>query len=222
MGRLRFEAETGIREADWIGRYWARWSEAVQEAGFAPNSLQGKRLDDEEMLARLAAFTHELGRIPTTPEIRMRKQAEPDFPNDKTFRTRFGGNVALVARLAAATEGSEDFADVHQMCLDRLASAPGSASDVSEATDVRSGFVYLVRHGRYHKIGRSNSVGRREYELAIQLPEKLTMIHHFETDDPEGIERYWHERFATKRANGEWFQLTKRDVADFKRRKRFM
>jgi hypothetical protein len=47
LGRGRFEEETGIRESDWLGRYWARWSDAVKEAGFAPNALQGAYSDDE-------------------------------------------------------------------------------------------------------------------------------------------------------------------------------
>ena len=29
------------------------------------------------------------------------------------------------------------------------------------------GFVYLIKSGRYFKIGKTNSAGRREYELAI-------------------------------------------------------
>lgn len=69
------------------------------------------------------------------------------------------------------------------------------------------------------KIGRINAAGRREYELAIQLPEKAVKVHEIRTDDPPGIEAYWHNRFATKRRGGEWFDLDAADVKVFKRRK---
>jgi hypothetical protein len=39
-GKQSFETETGISENDWSGRYWARWSDAIREAGFEPNKLQ--------------------------------------------------------------------------------------------------------------------------------------------------------------------------------------
>lgn len=81
------------------------------------------------------------------------------------------------------------------------------------------GFVYLMKSGRFYKVGRSNSTGRREYELALQLPEKATTVHTIRTDDPIGIEEYWHKRFDSKRKNGEWFALEASDVAAFRRRK---
>lgn len=69
------------------------------------------------------------------------------------------------------------------------------------------------------KNGRSNSAGRRKYELSLQLPEKVQPIHTIQTDDPTGIEAYWHRRFEAKRKNGEWFDLDRNDVATFCRRK---
>jgi hypothetical protein len=78
-----------------------------------------------------------------------------------------------------------------------------------------TGSVNLMRSGKHYKIGFSAHVGRRSYEVALQLPEKLEVVHEIETDGPEGIERYWHERFASKRANGEWFASSDADVAAF-------
>jgi hypothetical protein len=51
-----------------------------------------------------------------------------------------------------------------------------------------------MKSGRNYKIGRSNAAGRREYELAIQMPEKLITVHAIRTDDPAGIENDWHRR----------------------------
>jgi hypothetical protein len=61
------------------------------------------------------------------------------------------------------------------------------STDDKPSTEV-VGFVYLMKHGRHYKIGKTNATGRREYELAIQLPEKLSTVHVIKTDDPDGIE----------------------------------
>lgn len=82
----------------------------------------------------------------------------------------------------------------------------------------------MVRHGsrREYKIGRTNNPIRREGEISVELPQKLEPIHVITTDDPAGIEAYWHRRFAEKRLKNEWFALMPDDVRAFKRWRRIV
>jgi Meiotically Up-regulated Gene 113 (MUG113) protein len=84
--------------------------------------------------------------------------------------------------------------------------------------DAPYGFVYLVKgHPGEYKIGRTNLVDRRLSELGATASIEQTLIHEIKTDDPAGIEAYWHKRFQGKRMRGEWFKLNADDVKAFKR-----
>lgn len=216
LGRQRFYAETGIKENDWLGRYWARWNDAVKEAGFEPNALQGA-YDERLLLESLITLARELGRFPARTEIQLRGRDDPTFPTAKTFQ-RLGRKAQLASRLASYCEARPGFEDVIAFC-GAVAGPPLPHDEVSVGSGGPFGHVYLLKSGRYHKIGHTNAVGRRERELAIQLPERAAIVHSIKTDDPEGIEAYWHRRFQARRKNGEWFELTAGDVAAFTRRK---
>jgi hypothetical protein len=218
LGRDRFYAATGIRESDWSGKYWVRWNEALADAGFAPNRLT-LAYDEDHLLRQLALLVRDLGRYPVHRELMMRRRTHDDFPSEKVFR-RFGNQQATIVRLVDYCSAYPELSDVLDICAPLVQPEP-ETEELDADPHETSGYVYLVKSGKHYKIGRSNSAGRRFYEIGLQLPEALTVVHHMATDDPVGIERYWHERFAEKRANGEWFQLTGVDVKAFKRR-RFM
>lgn len=219
LGRNRFFEATGIREADWLGRYWARWGDAVEEAGFAPNVLQ-PRTDDQEAIRQLALETRRLGHFPTLAEMRMQRLVDKSLPSNGVYE-RLGPKAKLVARLVAFCAEDSDYRDVLEIISPLLESGEAVESNESSESGER-GFVYLLKAGRYYKIGHTNSTGRRAYELALQLPERPAPVHEIATDDPRGIEAYWHKRFADRRRNGEWFELTQADVSAFRRRKSFM
>lgn len=217
LGKQRFLQETGIRESDWAGKYWLRWSDAVTEAGFAPNAMNAA-FDDDHLLASLASLVRELGHFPVNAELVMKARDEAAFPTEKTFR-RFGRKGQIAARLAEWCALADGWDDVRTIALELA--TPNLDDDSALPIDQPSadGFVYLMKSGKHYKIGRSNSAGRRHYEVSLQLPERVSLVHEIATDDPAGIEHYWHERFASRRRNGEWFELRREDVTAFRRRK---
>lgn len=218
LGHRQFERETGIRYYDWFGKHWGRWSDAVRDAGLSPNTLQGA-LSDDVLLEKLVAFIRELGRFPGTGDLRVKKHKDPTFPNDKVFDNHFGSRDRLRNAVVEYCRAHVGFEDIAPLCGPAAPKGNEAPDDEERLTTETVGFVYLMKHGKHYKIGKTNATGRREYELAIQLPEKLHTVHIIKTDDPDGIEEYWHNRFAAKRGNGEWFDLDVSDVQAFKRRK---
>jgi hypothetical protein len=216
LGRLRFFRETGIKESDWKGKFWARWNDAVTEAGLEPNQKTSS-YDEGLLIEKFISLMRELGRFPVVAEIRMKVRSDPSFPNDKTFG-RFGSKPQFAAKILDYCQSRSDYQDVAGLCA-AIASRPGANDESVDNSPSATGFVYLMKSGKFYKLGRSNAAGRREYELGIQLPEKLKTVHVIRTDDPAGIEAYWHKRFEEKRKNGEWFDLSTADVIAFKRRK---
>jgi hypothetical protein len=219
LGVRRFEQETGIRQADWFGVHWRSWGDAVRAAGFQANALtQG--VGDEQLLERYAQLARELGRAPTKGDLRLAKLRDPTLPSDLAFTRRFGGYPGLRSRAQDWCAARRDFEEVAQL----LGRAVGGTHPAAQTPriDTALGFVYLIKHGSRseYKIGRTSNPIRREGEMRLQLPERVKPVHYIETDDPAGVETYWHTRFATKRKEGEWFALSPDDVRAFKKWKR--
>lgn len=213
-GQMLFERETGIAAHTWLGKVWARWGDALIEAGYQPNEWQS-RLNSEEVLDGVIAGIRHFGRLPSRPELMILRQTNPIVPTAKAIQRHFGRRDELIAALHKRAVEVAEYADIAPL-LPTLELAKATQRVTTKLVD---GYVYLIKSGDFFKIGRSDELERRVKEIRIALPDKATLFHSISTDDPPGIEAYWHRRFADKRANGEWFKLTPADVAAFKRRK---
>ncbi len=213
IGQKIFKRETGISNYYWEGGYWRTWSAFQEEAGYIPNTPNSK-IPDVILQCRFAELALEMNQIPTRADLMLKRKDDPSFPSLKAYG-RWGDREKLLEKVVEYCEREEKFAPVLGLLKD------GFSNSLDHRLDSLciKGFVYLLRSGKNYKIGRSNAVGRRLRELAIQLPEKPNTVHVIETDDPEGIERYWHRRFEEKRQGGEWFVLSPEDVRAFKKRK---
>jgi hypothetical protein len=217
LGTDRFEKETAIKPYDW-GKYWARFGDAQKEAGFTPNQLQGAHAK-EFVIEKVIGLARKLGKFPTIREITIEKNIDSEFPSQGTF-ARMGTKENLANKIIEYCSQRNGYDDIIELCEAVLDNTrKGEASEASDQGQ-NLGEVYLFKSGRYYKIGKTNDTVRRGSELRIQLPEKTLLIHSIKTDDPSGIEAYWHKRFDAKRMNGEWFDLNSADIKAFKRWRR--
>ncbi|MBI2590231.1 GIY-YIG nuclease family protein [Candidatus Berkelbacteria bacterium] len=212
LGRGRFQKETGINEYE-ILKFWPSFGEAQRAAGFEPNTLQSAH-DMEFLLESMVTLIREIGKFPTNADLIGKRHRDSEFPSPGSF-DRLGNKKERADKVLEYAE-KKGHADIVKLCTSVI-----EQHSKIEINDVGSGeivgAVYLFKHGKYYKIGKTNDTVRRGNELKIQLPESLDLIHEIKTDDPSGIEAYWHRRFEVKRMNGEWFDLNSADIKAFKR-----
>lgn len=79
----------------------------------------------------------------------------------------------------------------------------------------KGGYCYCIRANEFYKIGVTTNLHQRLERLVPQCPFMLTYVHFIHTDDMYAMENFWHRRFSDKRKTGEWFKLTKTDLAHF-------
>lgn len=86
-----------------------------------------------------------------------------------------------------------------------------------EHKTTQPGFVYLIKseHGQC-KIGMTKNLDQRMTLFGIKLPFKFDLVHSIKSDDIVGLEKSLHTKYADKRLNGEWFDLTDQDVSEIR------
>lgn len=224
VGVDRFRTETGIAEHEWRGVYWARWSDALSEAGFEPLEWTvGSTV--EEILDVLAKLVRKYSRYPTVSEILIEKRSNAAIPTPKALKRKVGGKAEAITKLRDYCSSRKEYADVSAILAQENIgedSEDGATERNNRAGKLKpSGHVYLVRSGRLYKIGQTANRWQRMNQLDKQTSEGIDEVIHTIAafDDAPGIERYWHQRFEERRVKGEWFDLSAEDIRAFKKRK---
>jgi len=218
LGTNKFSKLTGIPTSAWLGKYWHRWNDALEEAGFKKNELS-TAYDDSFIICCLISLTRKNKQFPIYADIKFEKRTNPSFPSYGAIR-RLGKKNKLIQLVKEYATKNSEYTDVLALLPETKRENYDETSEVPcvEKTD---GFVYMIKeqYSKNYKIGKTFDVPRRHREIAFELPGDLQKIHSIHTDDPTGIEAYWHKRFENRRTKGEWFALTPDDIRAFKRRK---
>lgn len=211
----RFLAASGVKEKQIVGTHWATWNEAKREAGLETAVFVRPRIDEKAVIPVSADVLLQLGRWSTESELRLARKRDPNIPSVRTIR-RLEKDREFLRKLRGHCESHPRLAAVASF----VTAKSRQASDPNALPVSTIGHVYMMRSGRRYKIGHTSSPTRRYREVRLDLPERTDLVHTIETDDPKGIEAYWHQRFSSVRIRDtEFFELSPADIAAFSKRK---
>jgi len=225
-GQKLFAKETGIKTHEWLGVYWARWGDALSEAGYTQNEWTSA-FEESYLLKCLLQLTEKLGKFPTKYEIGLERKTNPDFPSYNPI-SKIGSRSELKEKLLTYCSTHPQYLNVVKILEaipEMLLPEATNELPTNENESISGGYVYLIKAQDAYKLGSTRAPYRRAAEIANQSANGAELLHTITTDDPEGIEKYWHMRFAEKRIagnnkqSGEWFQLSSDEIRIFRRRK---
>jgi len=213
-----FIGESGIKD-NWLrGQEWfTSWNELLVELGLETRDFHVMRTPRKIIAKAVAELATRQGEWPTEDALRRERKRNASFPSLGIIAPlrRSGELAKLIVAL-----GQEDSQFSVAAKIATLQVPSGNDFGAIADTEKVKGYVYMLRSGRRYKIGKSTDPSRRYREVRLELPEETNQVHTIPTDDPAGIEQYWHRRFASKRIRKtEFFELEGSDVQAFRRRK---
>jgi len=214
--------QIGIYDLHKLG--WANWRELVVAAGLIPNKFDKTKYSSDQLCDLFIGAIREKNKWPTRGELEVKHHQDFNFPDAGTFYKKLGLvlNGDLPSTILKYIKGKKGYDDVIKVCNSSI--EKNIDSEESSAIG-KIGYVYLLKSrlgsATAYKIGKTNDPERRMIELNQPSNEQY-LIWKIETDDPSGVEKYWHDRFVSKRlyphkAKTEWFKLNSSDIKSFKR-----
>lgn len=216
-------AEIGIYDLKKHG--WAKYGDLVDEGGLTPNKFDNTKYSHEQLCEIFIEVIREKSKWPTRGILDVKHHKDSRFPDSSTFYKKLGLTVNLAKTILEFIKDKQGYADVVNICNSVVERFENISETEEQITGkVTHGWVYLFKHGHYnqYRIGQTSDLLRRGSEIRIQLPERATLVHSIETVDPVGVETYWLNRFKSKQMNGDWFNLSRTDVNEFKHWKKII
>lgn len=219
-------AGIGIHNLKKLG--YSNYGELVKDAGLVPNKFDKTKYNNKQLCKLFILAIRKKGKWPTRGDLDVLHNKTSSFPDSSTFYKSLGlvktGDLARkIIEYIHKRKGYNDIVSICDSNLEKLEDRNGIPD--KDIQGRKHGWVYLLKstllHSTVYKIGKTNDLRRRVIELN-QPSNDQELIHPIETDDPEGIESYWHKRFDNKRYKNkkEWFLLKPYDIQSFKRWKK--
>ncbi|MCA9485069.1 MAG: hypothetical protein KC553_15165 [Nitrospina sp.] len=169
LGEKRFMDLIGLKKSDWYGKYWARWGDALTEAGFSPNRLQSA-FSDEYVLCSFVSLAKKIGKFPAKGDAKLKKKDDKNFPNFSVF-SRFGKTADLAKRVIEYCETQGGLEDVIEICKPKLAVKRGKGiSGFSSKDDFNDAYVYLIKSGKFIKLAKQIISDEESMKLIFPSP----------------------------------------------------
>lgn len=224
-GAEKFEEITGVGPYELHKHSWSNYGELVREAGLTPNKFDKTKYGHDQLCEIFIKVIREKRKWPTRGVLDVKRHNDSKFPASVTFYNKLGLTGRLAQSIMEYVRDKPRYEDVVEICNSTLEKYKNVDEQGEEGTERGiHGWVYLIKHGsrNQYRIGKATNLLRRLGQNRIELPEIAIPIHSIETADITGVETYWLNHFKSKRLNGDWFNLNRADVNEFKRWKRIV
>ena len=183
IGIRAFCSETEIPEHQILGVHWARWNDALTEAGVGTGSFFQPRTEDASVVEAFALLVHKLNKWPTQSDLQMERRRNGSFPSIRVIR-RVRRASPFASRVLSYCAGRADLADVATIATE-VAKAESAEAPVLDSASI-VGYVYMMRSGRRYKIGhpthrrvvivRSDSISPIQRRWCIQSRQMTLLV----------------------------------------------
>lgn len=111
---------------------------------------------------------------------------------------------------------NQNMANEILQCFDKYNPNDASAAAESESSEepVGKGFVYFIQEDFSDrvKIGKTENLEQRMETFGVKLPFQIKLIHSIVSENHNYTEKLFHIHFSDRHTNGEWFELSDKDI----------